>query len=41
MLYVVVVVVVVVVVFLGGKDSVVGIETGYELGGPGFESRWG
>jgi hypothetical protein len=38
MLYVVVVVV---VVFLGGKDSVVGIETDYELGDPGFESRWG
>ena len=48
MLYVVVVVVVVVVddvvvvvVLIGGKDSVVGIETRYELGGPGFESRWG
>jgi hypothetical protein len=24
--------------FLGGKDSLVGIETGYVLGGPGFES---
>ena len=26
---------------LVGRDSVVGTETGYELGGPGIESRWG
>ena len=24
-----------------GRDSVVGIETHYELDGPGIESRWG
>jgi hypothetical protein len=24
-----------------GQDSVVGIATGYELGGPGMESQWG
>jgi hypothetical protein len=25
----------------GGRDSSVGIATGYELDGPGIESRWG
>jgi hypothetical protein len=24
-----------------GRDSVVGIATGYELDGPGIETRWG
>jgi hypothetical protein len=26
---------------LTGRDSVVGIATGYELDGPGIKSRWG
>ena len=27
--------------WVGGAGSVIGIVTGYGLGGPGIESRWG